>query len=101
MKDGNSFSLCIEEVFYCHGLFVTGRIESGRIKICDKLKISGNNTEMTNLCASLQKYSPDKKAKKPVDTAQEGDYVCIGLLQGSKLQIRKGMKLTDLIDIPQ
>ncbi len=85
------FSLLIEEVFYQYGIFVKGKVQSGSIKTGDKLKVISQNAEMENLCASLEMYVQQEKVS--VKEAIKGDYVCIGLLQGSKLQIKKGMKL--------
>ncbi len=86
-----NFSLQIDEVFYQYGIFVKGRVHSGRIKLGDRLKVVAQNVEMENLCASLKRYVQQEKVS--VNEAIEGDYVCIGLLQGSKLQIKKGMTL--------
>lgn len=94
-----NFSMLIEDVFYQYGIFVVGRIQSGHIKVCDKLSVVGKNDRMDNLCISLQKYLPsDKTQKASVNEAGMDDYVCVGLLQGSKLQIRKGMKLVSRIE---
>ena len=82
----------IDDVFYRYGIFVTGKIQSGCIKIFDKLMVIGENEEMENLCISLSKHHPYQKTS--VKEAVAGDYVSICLLQGSKLQIRKGMMLT-------
>ena len=85
----------IDDVFYRYGILVTGKIQSGCIKIFDKLMVIGENEEMENLCISLSKHHPyDKTQKTSVKEAVAGDYVSICLLQGSKLQIRKGMMLT-------
>lgn len=95
MVQKSSFSMRIDDVFYRYGIFVTGKIQCGCIKIFDKLMVIGENEEMENLCISLSKHHPyDKTQKTSVKEAVAGDYVSICLLQGSKLQIRKGMMLT-------
>ena len=48
----------IDDVFYRYGIFVTGKIQSGCIKIFDKLMVIGENEEMENLCISLSKHHP-------------------------------------------
>lgn len=94
-----NFSMLIDDVFYQYGIFVVGRVQSGSIKVCDKLLVVGKNYQMDNLCISLKKYHDlDKTQKESVKEAGVGDYVCVGLLQGSKLQIRKGMKLVSRIE---
>ena len=103
MEMKSSFSMPIDYVFYQWGIFVVGQVKNGSIKLGDKVKVLGNNSELDNLCISLRKYErhftrPSDKDIVPrvqVSEAKEGDYVCIGLLQGSKLQIRSGMILVD------
>lgn len=85
--------MLIEDVFYQYGIFVMGKIQNGTIKVFDKLVVVGNNTEMQNLCISIKKYD-SREERISVREAYVGDYVCIGLIEGSKLQIRKGMKLS-------
>mgnify|MGYP002255583257 CR=1 FL=1 len=55
MVQKSSFSMRIDDVFYRYGIFVTGKIQSGCIKIFDKLMVIGENEEMENLCISLSK----------------------------------------------
>lgn len=91
----------IDYVFYQWGIFVIGQVKNGSIKVGDKVKVLGHNSELDNLCISLKKYEhgfaqladKDVVSRMQVSEAKEGDYVCIGLLQGSKLQIRSGMIL--------
>ena len=58
MKTKETFSLQIDAVFDIHGqgIIVTGRVETGKIKTGDLLKISGNNIELSTKCLKLQKY---------------------------------------------
>lgn len=89
-----NFVMLIDDVFYQYGIFVVGKIQSGAIKVFDKLVVVGHNTEMQNLCISIKKYdSEDRTELISVKEALAGDYVRIGLIEGSKFQIRKGMKL--------
>ena len=90
----NNFFMKIEDVFYNQGIFVVGSIQRGAIRIWDKVLIVGENTEMRNLCISIKKYDSSNRIEAtPVQEASAGDCVCIGLIEGSKFQIRKGMKL--------
>ena len=94
MKNENSFTMSIDGVFCQYGIFAAGRVENGHLKVGDKIDVIGNNAILKNVCASLAKYHPhDKKQKTSVKEVHTGDYVCIGLLEGSKLQIRIGMKI--------
>lgn len=102
MKEKYSFFMRIEHVFYQYGIFVIGRVEKGNIKLGDKVTILGNNTEEQNLCISLKLYPPQSHGifRKHLSTEQisikeahKDDYICIGLLQGSVLQIRPQMAL--------
>lgn len=91
MERKKSFSMSIDNVFYQHGIFATGKVETGQIKVGDKVKICGHKTKMPNLCASLSRFSPDDHPHlTSIKEAVSGEYIRIGLLEGSKLQIRKG-----------
>lgn len=92
MKHEKSFSMSIDNVFYQYSIFATGKVQTGHIKVGDKVKICDNNTEMANLCTSLRRISPDHSLLS-ISKAYAGEYIRIGLLEGSKLQIKKGMTI--------
>lgn len=90
MKNENSFSMHIDGVFYIHnsGVVVTGRVESGCIKVGDTLKISGDKTEIITRCIKLEAYC------RKILQAHAGHYVGITLSDVSKSQIQRGMQLS-------
>lgn len=49
MVQKSSFSMRIDDVFYRYGIFVTGEIQSGCIKVFDKLMVIGKNEEIAYL----------------------------------------------------
>lgn len=90
MKTKETFSLQIDAIFDIHGqgIIVTGRVETGKIKTGDLLKIYGNNIELNTKCLKLQKYL------RQITEAAAGEYIGITLSDVSKSQISRGMQLS-------
>lgn len=84
------FIMPVEDVFYISGkgTVVTGNIESGTLKIGDKVEIIGNNNQpKTATITSIDKF------RKMVDIANAGENVGLVLKGIEKTDVSRGMVL--------
>ena len=86
------FSMTIEDVFTItgRGTVVTGRVESGMVKLHDTVKIIGlnNNLVTTTTVTGIEMF------RKHLDYAQAGDNAGILLDGVTREMVERGQKLT-------
>ncbi|MBX3084456.1 MAG: elongation factor Tu [Anaerolineae bacterium] len=91
-NNGGSFRMVIDDVFFIkgRGVVVTGKVESGTVKMGDKVVISGANgvTIMTQVIGV-------EGFRKPNFVAQVGDNCGLVLKDVEKGQLTAGMVVTE------
>ena len=80
------FRMTVEDVFYIakRGMVVTGKIESGTIKVGDEIAIQGKNGEKKTVVSGVEMF------KKIMSQANAGDNVGILLKDVAKQDVQRG-----------
>ena len=86
MTTDPSFHMIVEDVFFIRnrGTVVTGKIETGTLKVGDQVVIHGRNGEKTTTVTGIEAFH------KVLDQANPGDPVGILLKDISREDIQKG-----------
>lgn len=85
-----SFLMAIEDIFTIQdkGTVVTGKIERGTVNLNDTIQIIGLNDEIkTAIVTGIEML------RKPIDTAEAGDYVGVILKDIAKTEVKRGQVL--------
>jgi elongation factor Tu len=91
INDG-PFVLAIEGIFMAHGrgTVLTGKIETGRIKIGDALEVIGGRDNINTICMGLEMF------RKSMDIAEAGDNVGVLVKAVKREEVRRGFVLAAL-----
>jgi len=86
MTTDPSFRMIVEDVFSIRnrGTVVTGKIETGTLKVGDEIVIRGRNGEKTTTVTGIESF------RKVLDQANPGDMVGILLKDISREDIQRG-----------
>ncbi len=80
------FRMTVEDVFYIakRGTVITGKIESGTLKVGDEVAIQGKNGEKRTIVAGLEMF------RKMLSQVNAGDEVGVLLKDVTKQDVQRG-----------
>jgi elongation factor Tu len=89
MTTDPNFHMLVEDVFAIRnrGTVVTGKIDSGTLKVGDEIIIRGGNGEKTTTVTGIEMF------RKVLDQVKEGDVVGILLKDIARTDIQRGDEL--------
>ncbi len=86
MPTDSFFRMTVQDVFNIkgRGTVVTGRIETGTIKVGDEISVQGRNGEKRTIVSGLEMF------RKTMDQASAGDNVGLLLKNTDRSDVQKG-----------